>query len=108
MTKREDQISPVAALQGVAATLALPISAGAAVAVPEAAVEHYTIEGSTGTFSPPKAKLVYFQNADSTLSLTWRVETDIIDNWLLSFVDAVSGKEVLAVVDYVADASYTV
>tara|TARA_R110002060_G_scaffold43030_1_gene54532 strand:- start:191 stop:346 length:156 start_codon:yes stop_codon:yes gene_type:complete len=51
---------------------------------------------------------VYFQNADSTLTLTWRVETDINDNWLLSYVDAVTGSEILGVVDYVSDASYTV
>ncbi|KAG4410930.1 hypothetical protein IFR04_015939, partial [Cadophora malorum] len=70
-------------------------------------VGRYVIEGSTGTLSEPKAKLVYFQNADSTLTLTWRVETDINDNWLLSYVDAVTGSEILGVVDYVSDASYT-
>lgn len=105
---KRDQIDPVAALQGVTSTLALPISAAEAVAVPEEATEHYIIEGSTGTLSEPKAKLVYFQNPDSTLTLTWRVETDISDNWLLSYVDAITGSDILGVVDYVSDASYTV
>lgn len=106
--EKRDQIDAVAALQGVTSNLALPISVGDAVAVPEEATEHYVIEGSTGTLSEPKAKLVYFQNADSTLTLTWRVETDINDNWLLSYVDAVTGSDILGVVDYVSDASYTV
>lgn len=108
MEKRDDQIDAVAALQGVTSTLALPISADDAVAVPEEATEHYVIEGATGTYSEPKAKLVYFQNDDSTLTLTWRVETDITQNWLLSYVDAVTGKDILGVVDYVSQASYTV
>ncbi|KAG4438422.1 hypothetical protein IFR05_006075 [Cadophora sp. M221] len=108
LVKRDDQIDAVAALQGVTSILALPISAADAVAVPEEAIEHFVIEGSTGTLSEPKAKLVYFQNDDSTLTLTWRVETDIKQNWLLSYVDAVTGKEILGVADYVSDASYTV
>lgn len=69
---------------------------------------HYVFEGCTGTVSEPKAKLVYFQNPDSTLTLVWRVETDVTDNWVLSYVHAITGTEVLGVVDYVSDASYTV
>lgn len=65
------------------------------------------IEGSSGAHSDPSARLVYFQDGD-TLSLTWRVETDIIDNWLLSYLDAKTGAEVYGVVDYVSDATYTV
>jgi hypothetical protein len=49
LTKR-DHVDPVEALQAVTNTLALPISAEAAVAVPEAATEHYTIEGTSGTY----------------------------------------------------------
>ncbi|CZS99711.1 hypothetical protein WAI453_002365 [Rhynchosporium graminicola] len=105
---KRDTINPVAALTSVTSTLSLPIEADAAVAVPEEATEHYVIQGSTGTLSEPKAKLIYFQNEDSTLTLAWRVETDIKENWLLSYVDAVSGNNVLGVVDYVSDASYTV
>jgi extracellular elastinolytic metalloproteinase len=51
---------------------------------------------------------VYLQTSDGTLTLTWRVETDLLDNWLLSYVDAAGASEVLGVVDYVSDASYTV
>jgi len=50
---------------------------------------------------------MYLQK-DGALTLTWRVETDILENWLLSYIDAASASEVHGVVDYVADASYTV
>lgn len=106
--KKRDHIDAVAALSGVSSTLALPISAAGAVAVPQESTEHYVIEGSSGAHSDPKAQLVYFQNEDSTLSLAWRVETDIVDNWLQTYVDAKSGKEVFGVVDFVSDAAYNV
>jgi extracellular elastinolytic metalloproteinase len=77
------------------------------VAVPEVEIEHFTITGSSGALSDPKAHLVYIQTG-STLSLSWRVETDISENWLLSFVDAKSPENVYGVVDYVAEASYNV
>jgi extracellular elastinolytic metalloproteinase len=101
-------VDPVEALKGASKALALPVSADAATAEPEAATEHYVIKGSSGALQNPKARLVYFQNLDNTLSLSWRVETDISDNWLLSYVDAGNPKEVFGVVDYVSDASYTV
>lgn len=58
--------------------------------------------------SDPKAKLVYFVKPDGKLALSWRVETDIEDNWLLSYVDANSEETVHGVVDYVAEADYQV
>jgi extracellular elastinolytic metalloproteinase len=42
------------------------------------------------------------------LALTWRVETDVLSNWLLTYVDVEDGSQVHAVVDYSADASYQV
>jgi extracellular elastinolytic metalloproteinase len=85
----------------------LPIVSNDATAVPEVEVEHYTITGSSGALSDPKVHLVYFQTGGS-VSLSWRVETDVNDNWLLSYVDAISADKVFGVVDYVAEASYTV
>lgn len=76
-------------------------------AEPKPETEQYTITGSTGALSDPLANLVYIQDGDS-LALTWRVETDIGDNWLLSYVDAVTPEKVFGVVDYVAEASYNV
>ncbi|KAL3418075.1 extracellular elastinolytic metalloproteinase [Phlyctema vagabunda] len=106
--KKRDQVDPVTAFKDVSEALALPISADAAVAVPEEATEHYTIEGSSGTKSAPKIKLSYLQDGEGKLTLTWRLETELEDNWLLSYANAVSPKEILGVVDYVSDASYTV
>lgn len=96
------------ALKGASNVLSLPISAVAATAKPEEATEHYVIEGTSGAQQDPKARLVYFQTPEQTLSLTWRIETDLNDNWLLSYVDAAGASQVFGVVDYVSDASYTV
>lgn len=95
----------MAALKAVDNTLNLGVSADAAQAIPEPTTEHYIIKGSTGALKDPQARLVYFQNEDNTLSLTWRLETDIGDNWLLSYVDAVKPEKVFGVVDYVSDAA---
>jgi extracellular elastinolytic metalloproteinase len=101
-------IDAVTALKKVSSTLVLPISADAATAVPASDIEHYVLKGSSGAHPDPKAHLVYFQAADNTLSLSWRVETDIVDNWLQTYIDAKSGSNILGVIDYVSDASYTV
>lgn len=106
--QKRDQVDPVTALSKVADILALDIAADTAVAVPEEPLEHYVIEGTTGAHQDPKARLVYFQTPEGTLTLTWRVETDMLGNWLLSYIDAVNANQVFGVVDYVTDASYTV
>lgn len=102
------QVDAVAALKGASNVLGLEISADAATAKAEEALEHYTIEGTTGAQQAPKARLVYFQKEDKSLSLSWRVETDLKDNWLLSYVDATGASEVYGVVNYVSDATYQV
>lgn len=107
MVKR-DQVDAVAALKGASNVLGLQIVADAAKAKAEEALEHYIIEGTTGAKQDPKARLVYFQKEDKSLSLSWRVETDLRDNWLLSYVDATGASEVFGVVNYVSDATYQV
>lgn len=47
---------------------------------------------------------MYFVKEDGTLSLTWRVETDISSDWLLSYVNAETTAEVHGVVNYVSQA----
>jgi extracellular elastinolytic metalloproteinase len=106
--KKRDQVDPIAALKGADKRLNLGVNAEKAEAVPEPTVERYIIKGSTGALSDPLARLVYFQNPDHTLTLTWRVETDIRDNWLLTYVDAKKPETVFGVVDYVSDATYQV
>lgn len=105
---KRDQVGPVAALKGVSDILGLQVGADAAAAKPEEAAEHYVIEGTTGAYQDPKARLVYFQTPDKTLSLSWRVETDLNDNWILSYVDASEVSQIYGVVNYVSDASYQV
>lgn len=80
---KSDQVGLMAALKGVSNALGLQVGADAATAKPEEATEHYVIEGTTGAYQDLKACLVYFQTPEQTLSLSWRVETDLNDNWLL-------------------------
>ena len=68
----------------------------------------YIFRGTSGAVSDPKARLVYLLKPDGTLNLAWRVETDVEDNWLLSYVDAKTAEEVHGVVDYVSDATLQV
>lgn len=88
-------------------TLQLPVSANSAASEKKEG-ETYAIKQTSGTFQEPEARLVYVQTADGNLALSWRVETDILSNWLLSYVDAQTGEKVHAVVDYAADATYEV
>jgi extracellular elastinolytic metalloproteinase len=82
--------------------------AGSAKSEPKEGTDIFAIKQTTGAMSEPEARLVYVQTANGKLALTWRIETDILSNWLLTYVDAISGTEVHAVVDYAADASYEV
>lgn len=105
--RKRQSVAPVQALQGVNNALDLSISTNQANAQSDGA-NTYTIQGTSGATQDPKAKLVYFQTSDNTLSLAWRVETDIYSNWLLSYGDAANTQNILGVVDYSADATYQV
>ncbi|KAG8623001.1 hypothetical protein KVT40_007977 [Elsinoe batatas] len=109
VTKREVS-NPVDALKGVAAVLQVPISADAATAEPKEGKEIYAIKGATGIDADAEARLVYFQQADGSLKLTWRVETDIseVSNWLLTYIDAQNNQDIHGIVDYSADATMQV
>lgn len=101
-------MEPVAALKTAVNILQLPVAASSATAVPKDEPDTFAIKQTSGTVSEPEARLVYVQSADGSLKLTWRIETDILSNWLLTYVDAENGNQVHAVVDYSADASYQV
>ncbi|KAE8376169.1 extracellular metallo proteinase NpI [Aspergillus bertholletiae] len=108
LTKR-DYTDPVAALKGTSEALQLSIAMDQAST--EAAAEEkesFTFKGVSGTVSDPKAKLVYLVKSDGSLGLTWKVETDVDSNWLLTYIDANTGKDVHGVIDYVAEADYQV
>ncbi|KAL8286045.1 hypothetical protein RB597_002913 [Gaeumannomyces tritici] len=105
--KKRDFDDPTVALDGAKTVLQLPIE-GQAKAEAKEGVETYTLKGTSGAVSDPEARLVYLVQADGSLALTWRVETDVKTNWLLSYVDAADKTKVHNVVDYVADATYQV
>ncbi|KAK1574740.1 fungalysin metallopeptidase [Colletotrichum navitas] len=107
--KKRDFKDPVSALKGAKDVLQLPVEAASASAEPKEGTEVYSIKGTSGAVSDPEARLVYFVKADGSLALSWRVETDITENWLLTYVDAETGTDVHGVVDYVSDlANYRV
>lgn len=95
------------ALKTATAILQLPVEAEKASAEAAEGKETFTLKGTSGAVKDPEAKLVYLIKADGSLALTWRVETDILSNWLLTYVDA-GTKEIHGVVDYSADAVYQV
>ena len=69
----------------------------------------YWIRGSSGTSNDPEARLVYLRTANGSLALCWRIETQLTENWLLSYVDVTDMNKVHGVVDYVRElASYHV
>ncbi|KAF4987994.1 hypothetical protein FGRMN_10042 [Fusarium graminum] len=104
---KRDEKDPVDALKDTVDVLSLPVEAEKAKPVRKS-TNHYTFTDTKGTVSKPEAKLVYLVDENKNLKLTWRVETDILDNWLLTYVDAAKTDSVVGVVDYVAEATYKV
>ncbi|KAI0391846.1 extracellular elastinolytic metallo proteinase [Xylariaceae sp. FL0594] len=96
-----------AALEKATSELLLPVT-GKATAVPTKDANTFTLKGTKGAEKDPEARLVYLVKPTGELALTWRVETDILDNWLLSYVDAKTMKEIHGVVDWVQDATFKV
>lgn len=107
LVKREFS-DPIVALKGASEQLQLPVTAESATAEPTDTIESYIVKGTSGAVKDPEAKLVYLVKPDGTLALTWRVETDILDNWLLTYIDANTNQEIHGVVDYVAEATFKV
>jgi len=120
--RKREFVDPLAALAKVVSALNLSISIDAAIAKlagssvvfddthSVAAVssdDTYIFEGTIGSHQAPKARLVYLKS-EKGLDLAWRVETDMRDNWMLTYVDATRGETVLGVVDYAAHARYLV
>lgn len=67
--------------------------------------ERFAFKQTTGTFTTPEARLVYFATSKDSMFLTWRIETDIGDHWLLSYLDAANNDKIHGVVDYTSDLS---
>ncbi|PYI01935.1 extracellular elastinolytic metallo proteinase [Aspergillus sclerotiicarbonarius CBS 121057] len=96
---------PVAALRGATDDLRLPVAIKNVSAQATNEQNSYIFRGTSGAVSDPMAKLVYFVKSDGSLALAWRIETDVYDHWLLTYIDA-DTSEVHGVVDYVAEATY--
>ncbi|KAI0201601.1 extracellular elastinolytic metallo proteinase [Astrocystis sublimbata] len=106
MQKREFS-DATQALEKATTVLALPVTGKAtAQATKDATV--FTLKGTSGAQKDPEARMVYFVKSDGELALTWRVETDVLDNWLLSYVDAKTNDQIHGVVDWVQDAKLKV
>lgn len=94
-------LEPVAAVTGVVETLALPIEPSEGQVVEDGA--RFTVEGLSNVESAPQGQLVYYRAGESLVP-AWRVETDVGDAWLTSYIQADGSNDVIAVTDYVADA----
>ncbi|PYH88615.1 extracellular metallo proteinase MEP [Aspergillus ellipticus CBS 707.79] len=104
---KRDFSDPVAALENASNNLKLPIVVER-VLTEITGKDSYVFRGTSGAVSDPRAKLVYFVKSDGSLALTWRLETDIGENWLSTYVDANNNDQIHGTVDYVAQASYEI
>ncbi|KAK2616393.1 hypothetical protein QQS21_000634 [Conoideocrella luteorostrata] len=97
---------PHEALKGAIEVLGLPAHLAQTTPTPVSGSERsFSFSSTHHNQSKPQAHLLYYALPNGTLALTWRLETDLGDRWLQSYVDAVSSKEVHAVVNYVAHAT---
>lgn len=97
--------APTTALQRASDKLSLGIDAKNA-AVEQVSASHYRFTNARGIQRQPEAKLVYFRKPNGELALSWRLETDVNTNWLLTYMDATS-DQVHGLVDYVSHLSAT-
>jgi extracellular elastinolytic metalloproteinase len=103
--RSESAVTPLAAFESAVRLLDLPITGVASAVAEKMDGESYAIKNAEGCVTDPTAKLVYVGKEDS-LILAWRIETDVGSNWLVSYIDAVSGDEVTGVTEYKNNASY--
>ncbi|RYP21257.1 hypothetical protein DL767_009309 [Monosporascus sp. MG133] len=104
---KRDLLDPLKAFDVVVDTLSLPISKDSGVEATQES-ESYRITGTSGADQDPEANMVYFVKQDGSLALTWKVETKLEDQWLVSYVDAEAESEVLGIIDYISFATYEV
>ncbi|KAF4826624.1 Extracellular metalloproteinase NpI [Colletotrichum tropicale] len=98
--------TPLGAFQTAVQLLDLPIT-GVAESTAESIDDDgiYVIKGVEGAVTNPLVKLVYVQD-NGSVALAWRVETDIGTNWLHTYIDATTGKDISGVVDFTNTATY--
>ncbi|KAL4894698.1 extracellular metallo proteinase mep [Aspergillus ambiguus] len=99
---------PLNALKVAVKKLNIPLTTDDVTANGLDGTESYIFKGTRGALSDPTADLVYLAKPDNTLALSWRVETDMNSNWLLTYVDAQTAEVIHGAVDYISDATYKV
>ncbi|KAK4627330.1 Extracellular metalloproteinase MEP [Fulvia fulva] len=104
----EEVAEPQPVLETVVDVLALPIQPAEADILVEETARSFTVQGLNNVESPPEGQLVYYGNAEGNLISAWRLETDVSENWLTTYVDATNENNILAVTDYVAESTYEV
>ncbi|RAL08846.1 extracellular metalloproteinase [Aspergillus homomorphus CBS 101889] len=65
----------------------------------------YVFKGTSRAMTNPRAILVYFVKPDESLALSWRIETNLDENWFLTYVDAGGNAIIHGIVDYAAAAA---
>lgn len=71
-------------------------------------LEAFVLRGTYGAVSDPTARLTYLVKSDGTLTLTWKVETNLLTHWLHSYMDALRGGEIYGLIDWAWSATYKV
>ena len=106
--RRSAVVPPMVALQGVVDTLGLPLTvAGAKMVESKSSNGTFKVVGAQGALSQPRAELVYYRT-EGGIRLAWKVETDMGENWMVSYANAGQVGDILGAVDYVADEKYEV
>jgi extracellular elastinolytic metalloproteinase len=90
------------------AALGLPMSTNTVTTEPLEDFEAFVLKGTSGAVSDPTARLNYLIKSDGELALTWKVETNLHTHWLHSYMDALQGREIYGVIDWVWSATYKV
>ncbi|KAA8910910.1 extracellular metallo proteinase 1 [Sphaerosporella brunnea] len=111
VVRRDMLIDPVEALKGAIEKLGYPIDAENAQAVQQNSFtggrKSYVFVGVEGVKNEPKADLAYYTTEEG-LKAVWRLETDLDDNYMITYVNANDANDVVGAIDYVSDATYRV
>ncbi|OWP02551.1 extracellular elastinolytic metalloproteinase precursor [Marssonina coronariae] len=114
---RYGTVEPIEPLQALRAVIkkhdfGIGLERASAVSNEPSGVRSFTIEGTSGTKSAPKASLVYLKRKNKKgvveLELSWKLEIHTNLNWLLIYIDASYGVELIGITDYISHATYNV
>lgn len=55
----------------------------------------------------PRADLVYYATGTG-VKIAWRLETDLDESYMITYINAKDAADVVGAIDYVSDAQYNV